>query len=224
LAEAEEDSTILLRRRSQWQKKLQEVKEEASRGLPLATPSSFTGRSDFSRFSWDEFPGSSSDPGGGAAFGSAFHEVMERVDLVDGRNLKALAQIKAIEQSISGKAEEIGGLCERCLRHPLMERARRSKRLFRETPFSVFLNEKVVEGKIDLLFEEGEEWVVVDYKTDQVSGETLEQRFQSYREQGIWYAEAVQKVTGSNVKEVVFFFVWTGALRMIRKGEWPLAH
>jgi ATP-dependent helicase/nuclease subunit A len=144
---------------------------------------------------------------------------MERVDLVDGRNLKALAQIKAIEQSIPEKAEEIGALCERCLRHPLLERARRSRRIFREIPFSVSLNEKVVEGKIDLLFEEEEGWVVVDYKTDQVSGEALEQRFQFYREQGTWYAEAVQKATGSDVKEVVFFFVQTGVLRMIKKGE-----
>jgi ATP-dependent helicase/nuclease subunit A len=219
LAEAEEYNPAPLQRRIQWQKTLAEVKEKASRGLPLVTPSSFTGWIDSSRFSLDEFPGSSLEPGGGAAFGSAFHEVMERVDLGGGRNLKALAQIKAIEQSIPGKAEEIGALCERCLRHPLLDRARRSRRIFREIPFSVSLNENIVEGKIDLLFEEVEGWVVVDYKTDQVSGEALEQRFQFYREQGTWYAKAVQKATGSDVKEVVFFFVQTGALRMIKKGE-----
>ncbi len=72
-----------------------------------------------------------------------------------------------------------------------------------------------MEGKIDLLFQEDEEWVIVDYKTDEVSGEALEQRFQSYREQGIWYAKAVQKTTGGKVKEMVFFFVRAGEARSI---------
>jgi ATP-dependent helicase/nuclease subunit A len=82
-------------------------------------------------------------------------------------------------------------------------------------PFSVSLEEKIMEGKIDLLFEEDEEWVIVDYKTDEVSGEALEQRFQSYREQGIWYAKAVQKATGGQVKEMVFFFIRAGEARRI---------
>ncbi|MGD0623627.1 MAG: PD-(D/E)XK nuclease family protein [Thermodesulfobacteriota bacterium] len=159
------------------------------------------------------------EPGGGAAFGSAFHEVMELVDLVDGKNLNVLAKMKAIEQAIPKKVDKIEDLCRKTLSHSLMERVRRAKRFFREVPFSVSLEEKIMEGKIDLLFQEDEEWVIVDYKTDEVSGEALEQRFQSYREQGIWYAKAVQKATGGKAKEMVFFFVQTGVLRMIKKGE-----
>jgi ATP-dependent exoDNAse (exonuclease V) beta subunit len=215
LTEPEEDSTDLLQSRIQWQKILQEVNERASRGLPLATPSSFLGWPDSSRFSWDEFPGSTSEPGGGAAFGSAFHEVMEQVNIVDGKNLNVLAKMKASNQSLPKMAERIDALCRQTLSHSLLERVRRSKRFFREVPFSVSLEEKIMEGKIDLLFHEDEGWVIVDYKTDEVSGEALEQRFQSYREQGIWYAKAVQKAAGGKVKEMVFFFVRAGEARSI---------
>jgi ATP-dependent helicase/nuclease subunit A len=100
-----------------------------------------------------------------------------------------------------------------------MERVKRAKRLFREVPFSVSLNGSLVEGKIDLLFQEESGWVIVDYKTDDVSGEILEQRYHSYREQGQWYARAVREATGGNVKEVAFFFVRSGAVRSIKSNE-----
>jgi len=215
-AEVEEDNAAPLKRRVHWQKTLEEVKAQASRGLPLATPSSFTGWVDSSRFPWDEVPGSSSERGGGAAFGSAFHEVMERVDLVEGHNLKALAQIKAVEQSIPGMADQIAELGGQTLSHPLMDRVRKAKRFFREVPFSVFLAGKIMEGKIDLLFEEEEGWVVVDYKTDEVSGDALQERFEAYKEQGIWYARAVEEATGERVKEVAFFFVRTREVRALK--------
>jgi ATP-dependent helicase/nuclease subunit A len=110
-------------------------------------------------------------------------------------------------------------MVRRCLDHPLMERARKAKRLFREVPFSVSLEGKLVEGKIDLLFEEEGGWVIVDYKTDDVSGEALDQRFQSYRDQGLWYARAVREAAGCEVKEVAFFFVRSGEIRSIRPKE-----
>ena len=62
-------------------------------------------------------------------------------------------------------------------------------------------------------------WVIVDYKTDDVSGEALEQRFQSYQEQGTWYARAVQQATGGKVKEVTFFFVRSGEVGSIKPSE-----
>jgi len=73
-----------------------------------------------------------------------------------------------------------------------------------------------VEGKVDLLFEEDEGWVIVDYKTDDVNGEALEQRFRFYLEQGNWYAEAVRHATEAKVKEVIFFFVRSGKTRIIQ--------
>jgi len=67
-----------------------------------------------------------------------------------------------------------------------------------------------------LLFEEPDGWVIVDYKTDNVSGTALEARFQNYREQGRWYARAMKKAAAGAVKEVIFFFVRAGELRPLR--------
>jgi ATP-dependent helicase/nuclease subunit A len=56
----------------------------------------------------------------------------------------------------------------------LMERVRESiragRRVLRELPFVRSLGSATIEeGKIDLLFEEADGWVLVDYKTDWVS-------------------------------------------------------
>ena len=156
---------------------------------------------------------------GGPSFGLAFHGVMERLHLSGGDNLKGLCRMETLEYSIPGSEEKLEAMVRRCLEHPLMERVRRAKRLFREVPFSVSLDGNLVEGKIDLLFEEESGWMIVDYKTDDVSGEALEQRFQSYREQGLWYARAVRETTGCQVKEAAFFFVRSGEIRSIKPDE-----
>jgi ATP-dependent exoDNAse (exonuclease V) beta subunit len=165
--------------RKMWQETIDSVRERASRSLPSFAPSSSASFVHSFPDSFDEAFEISAGRSGrnGVAFGLAFHGVMERLDLSSGSNLQQLCRVKAREQSIPGKVEEIEGLCEKCLRHPLLERVRRSRRLFREGPFSVSLNENIVEGKMDLLFEKEGGWVVVDYKTDPVSGEALEQRF-----------------------------------------------
>jgi ATP-dependent helicase/nuclease subunit A len=144
---------------------------------------------------------------------------MERLDLTGGNNLKGLCRIETLEYSIPGSAEKLEAVVRQCLDHPLMERVRKAKRLFREVPFSVSLGENLVEGKIDLLFEEEGGWVIVDYKTDDVSGEALEQRFQPYREQGLWYARAIREAAGCEVKEVSLFFVRSGEIRSIQPNE-----
>jgi ATP-dependent helicase/nuclease subunit A len=152
---------------------------------------------------------------GGPSFGLAFHGVMERLDLFRGDNLKELCRTQTLEYSIPGAGEKLEAMVRRCLGHPLMERVKRAKPLFREVPFSIFLDGSLVEGKIDLLFKEERGWVIVDYKTDEVSGEALEQRLQSYRDQGLWYARAIREAAGCEVKEVAFFFVRSGEVRSI---------
>jgi ATP-dependent helicase/nuclease subunit A len=63
-----------------------------------------------------------------------------------------------------------------------------------------------VEGRIDLLFEEHDSLVLVDYKTDAVAKKDLPDRTEHYRRQGELYAEAVAAICGKPVKEVVFLF------------------
>ena len=211
-----------LQRRNQWKASLHFVKEKASQGIPLFAPSSSASSLlEMPPLLFDEEAEGSGGPPEerGPAFGLAFHGVMERLDLAGAGNLAELSRLKAMEQSIPALAERLAAFCRTCLDHPLLDRARKAKRLFREVPFSAILDDQTVEGKIDLLFEEQDGWVIVDYKTDDVSGEALEKRFPDYREQGSWYARAVQKATGEKVKEVFFFFVRTGQVRTLTPGS-----
>ncbi len=222
--ESEKEEGTAWERRLRWNESLGAVKEKASVGLPLLAPSSaLPSTLDLPSHRLDEWiePGPSPKRGeeGGIYFGLAFHGVMEHLDLSGGNNLEGLCRMETLAYSIPGSAEKLKAMVRQCLDHPLMERVRKAKRLFREVPFSVSLDGNLVEGKIDLLFEEEGGWVILDYKTDDVSGEPLEQRFQSYREQGLWYARAVREAAGCEVKEVAFFFVRSGEIRSIRTNE-----
>ena len=66
----------------------------------------------------------------------------------------------------------------------------------------------IVEGFIDLLFEEEDGLVIVDYKTDTLgSDDEIERAMARYRLQGGGYALALSKATGATVKEVSFLFL-----------------
>ncbi len=66
----------------------------------------------------------------------------------------------------------------------------------------MLLDDIVVSGAVDLLYRDGQEWVVVDYKTDRGADDgVLRER---YTPQGAAYAVAVEAATGGVVREVVF--------------------
>ena len=66
----------------------------------------------------------------------------------------------------------------------------------REFDFVMAVEDVVVRGQIDLWFEEGGELVIVDYKTDGVTGAEAHQRARDYELQVRLYAMAVERVTG----------------------------
>jgi hypothetical protein len=77
-----------------------------------------------------------------------------------------------------------------------------SPEVYRELPIGALLNGAVVSGAVDLLYRNGDEWVVVDYKTDRgVDAGVLRER---YTPQGAAYAVAVEAATEGVVGEVVF--------------------
>ena len=82
-----------------------------------------------------------------------------------------------------------------------------SGRLWREVPVGAPVGETVLEGFIDLLFEEDGQ-LVVDYKTDSLeTEEEIAARSVHYRIQAGSYALALQEATGRTVKEVVLLFL-----------------
>jgi ATP-dependent exoDNAse (exonuclease V) beta subunit len=135
----------------------------------------------------------------GARFGALVHAVLGLVPL----DASPDAVRRLVEQQVrvlgatGEEADAASPLIAAVLRHDLFERARhaqRAGRLRRETPLA-FLDDHdvMVEGVVDLAFEEHSGWTVVDFKTDQ---EIETGQLQAYLRQVALYAAAIGRATG----------------------------
>jgi ATP-dependent helicase/nuclease subunit A len=145
---------------------------------------------------------------GGTSLGRAVHAILQTVDLSTGAGLEGIARAQAAAEGILHREREILALVRQALTSPIVRRAVASGRWWREVPVAAPVRDGVLEGFIDLLFEEDGQLVVVDYKTDALaSEEEIAQAMQRYRLQGGAYTLALQKATWQDVKEVVFLFL-----------------
>ena len=69
---------------------------------------------------------------------------------------------------------------------------------------------EVLEGVIDLVFKDGNRWVVADYKTDSGDDPDFVERVGQYRAQVDLYAECWEQLTGEVVGERVLLFTAQG--------------
>ena len=101
-----------------------------------------------------------------------------------------------------------------------MHLAAKEGKLWKEQPFMLGISADrlseefpdtemvIVQGIIDVFFEEDEEIVLLDYKTDVIdSAEALADR---YRVQLDYYGEALERLTGKKVKERVLYSFYLG--------------
>lgn len=145
---------------------------------------------------------------GGTSLGRAVHAVLQTVDLANGFGLEETARAQATAEGIPNRAGEIQKLAQVALDSQVVRRAVASGRLWREVPVAAPVGETVLEGFIDLLFEEGDGLVVVDYKTDVLdTEEEIAQRGAHYRIQAGAYVLALQEAIRRPVREVVLLFL-----------------
>ena len=144
----------------------------------------------------------------GTNIGRAVHAVLQVVDLNTGSDIDENVRAQAAAEGVSAQAAEISRLVRRALESSLVKRALSSGRWWREAPVAGPVGDSIVEGFIDLLFEEEDGYVIVDYKTDAVRSEDeIESAKARYRLQGGAYALALSKAAGVTVKEVSFLFL-----------------
>jgi len=119
----------------------------------------------------------------------------------------ALARSQAVAEGVPSRAVQIERLVRTALGSDVVVAAA-AGRHWRELYVGVPVGDRVLEGFIDLLVEEGDGLAVVDYKTDQVStDEELEDALARYRLQGAAYALAVERALGRPVKRCTFLFL-----------------
>jgi ATP-dependent exoDNAse (exonuclease V) beta subunit len=149
-----------------------------------------------------EIPDASGRPRG-ARFGSLVHAVLATVpldapaDLVERAARTEARLLNANDAETHASVEVVVAV----LRHDLLVRARASASVRRETPVSwVQTDGTLVEGVLDLAFDEHGETIVVDFKTDHelAAGEAR------YRAQLRQYLGAVSRVTGRRASGVLF--------------------
>ena len=148
----------------------------------------------------------------GTEIGRAVHSVLEEIDFKSRENLSVICNLIAKREGILPRTAEIEQLVLSACNSGVVKRAVESGNLMREVPFSVpipslNLPKRTMEGYIDLLFEEEDGLVVVDYKTDNISENNSQEVLSRYRLQGAAYAMGVEKAISKPVKEVVFLFL-----------------
>lgn len=99
--------------------------------------------------------------------------------------------------------EAASAAVQRALSHPLLQRAREAYRrgqCRRETPVTLTQTDgSLIEGVLDLAVLQGEQWTIVDFKTDR----ELDQQLSHYRIQVGLYASAVSRATGQSASAIL---------------------
>ena len=159
----------------------------------------------------------------GASRGSAYHKLLELLDFTKEYNRENLVRAIAEKEQRGLMTKEMADcICVeeilRFLESSAGQRMRKAALLgkcFAEQPFVLGMEAKrvypemdseeivLVQGIIDVYFEEEDGLVVLDYKTDKVF--QAQQLIHKYRAQLEYYAEALRRLTGKRVKEKIIY-------------------
>ena len=157
----------------------------------------------------------------GAERGTAYHAVLERLDYEKTGSLEEvrgqiqeLCRMGKISQAVQSSVwpKDIYDLAESSLGQRMKAAAAKGL-LKREQPFVIGVpassvsreyqseDEILVQGIIDAFFEEEDGLVLVDYKTDRIPSGNPQELTEKYRIQLLYYQEALERMTGKEVKE-----------------------
>lgn len=151
--------------------------------------------------------------GGGAAFGTDIHNVMENIKLISDMSEEHIKNevLRILGTDSSIAEEKIYGFFESTLGRRMLA----SKKIVREAEFETTIpafadngseikNETMLlQGVVDLYFEESDGFVLVDYKTDKCT--QIYELVEKYGVQLKWYKYAMDKLLHKKVKNVYIY-------------------
>jgi ATP-dependent helicase/nuclease subunit A len=154
--------------------------------------------------------------GRGMSWGRVLHRLLESTMKDPSVDIRGYAaNLLSDEERDPGELDDAVRLAEGVHRSALWKRALASPHRFVEVPFALMVpgtdlgEEKrhaqvLLQGAIDLVFEENGGWIVVDYKSDAV-GSHLEELAAFYRPQVACYRRYWEQLTGRPTKAGLFF-------------------
>lgn len=159
----------------------------------------------------------------GASRGSAYHKVLELLDFTESYGEEMLAEtldqferegFLSAEMKACVRKRDLLAFIESPAGKRMHEAAKRGS-LFKEQQFVFGIDAKemypgttskelvLIQGIIDVYFEEEDGLVVLDYKTDKV--EKASELLERYREQLELYARSLEQMTNKKVKEKIIY-------------------
>ncbi|MGL4109499.1 helicase-exonuclease AddAB subunit AddA [Clostridium sp. LP20] len=164
--------------------------------------------------------------------GTAMHFVMQKLDL---NRVSTIVEIKdqlkelvhrellSDEEFKAVRATKIFNFFKSKLGKRMIESYKNGDKVYRELPFYTEISpldtddtlpesirdEKVrLQGVIDCFFYEGEDLILLDYKTDYVEEGNEEEVLNKYRLQLNYYSDALRKITGKKVSECYLYLFY----------------
>lgn len=166
--------------------------------------------------------------------GTVFHSVMQHLNFcpdsgkINIDNIKMQIDNMVISEIITDKGAETVNAKKilEFLESDIGKRVINAQKLYKEFPFQVRLkstniykdlekdlyeNENIiVQGIIDLYFQEDDGIVLLDYKTDYVNHDNIDIIKERYKMQIDYYAAALETITGIKVKEKYLYLFFSG--------------
>ena len=148
------------------------------------------------------------------AFGSLVHSILARLEPPTPERLESLREEGVACARALDLGEDEVALAMELIRNSvetgILARAAIATRRRRELPFTFELEDRVIRGFIDLVFEEEGKLVIVDFKTDQITEGEAEDKAADYENQGAAYVMALEAATGLEAGDLVFSFLRPG--------------
>jgi ATP-dependent helicase/nuclease subunit A len=141
-----------------------------------------------------------------AAKGEALHKILELIDLRQPTDLEAVVTSVCAVAGLEAHSAEILAMAEACLSSPALARALAADEFWCEVPYTTQVDDGYATGRIDLVYREGKELAVVDWKSDSVGPAGAKAAAELHRSQAEAYARALAAATALPVREVVFVF------------------
>lgn len=142
----------------------------------------------------------------GTAIGRAVHAVLQTVDLAGASDLGETCRARALEENVAEHEDDIRRLVTGALNAPIVAEAL-THRFWREVPVAATISGVLIDGYIDLLFEDSDGLVIVDYKTDAFAEDgDLDHLVERYRAQVAAYAVALEAAVARPVSRICLLF------------------
>jgi ATP-dependent helicase/nuclease subunit A len=166
------------------------------------------------------------------SWGRVLHGALEAAMREPGLDLRVhAANLLAAEERAAGEVDEVVRVVEAVRASPLWARALAARRRLAEVPFALPVaradagwpdgpNPMVLQGVIDLVFEEDDAWILVDYKSDTVTDANRAALAAFYEPQIAMYRRYWEQLSGKPTRAGLLF-VATGELVMMPEGSTP---